>query len=159
MFEKAKILHRVEPIGDPPGHPCDDPISEHTASERRRYGGCGQNYSETPRKKMEVALMDLQKFIAVLKDYLAQQTPNYQDGDAESLLEMLFNVYTQFNGFNNEIIRQDFNDLYAAMNGKTLREMDEIIYPVCTLCRDHEKTGFQEGVKVGIRLAQEAHIV
>ena len=45
------------------------------------------------------------------------------------------------------------------MNGKTLREMDQIIYPVCTLCRDHEKTGFQEGVKVGIRLAQEANIV
>ena len=58
----------------------------------------------------------------------------------------------------NQIIREDFNDLYAAMNGKTLREMDQIIYPVCTLCRDHEKTGFQEGVKVGIRLAQEANI-
>ena len=43
------------------------------------------------------------------------------------------------------------------MNGKTLREMDQIIYPVCTLCRDHEKTGFQEGVKVGIRLSQELH--
>ena len=80
------------------------------------------------------------------------------DGDAETLLEMLFNVYTEFNGFDNQIIREDFNNLYAAMNGKTLREMDQIIYPVCTLCRDHEKTGFQEGVKVGIRLAQEANI-
>lgn len=71
---------------------------------------------------------------------------------------MLFNVYTEFNGFDNQIIREDFNNLYAAMNGKTLREMDQIIYPVCTLCRDHEKTGFQEGVKVGIRLAREANI-
>lgn len=102
--------------------------------------------------------MNLQKFVAVLRRHLDQETPNYQDGDAESLLEMLFNVYTEFNGFDNEVIRQDFNDLYVAMNGKTLREMDEIIYPVCTLCRDHEKTGFEEGVKVGIRLAQEAKI-
>ena len=66
---------------------------------------------------------------------------------------------TEFNGFDNQIIREDFIDLYTAMNSKTLREMDQIIYPVCTLCRDHEKTGFQEGAKVSIRLAQEANIV
>ena len=44
------------------------------------------------------------------------------------------------------------------MNSKTIREMDETIYPVCTLCRDHEKAGFQEGVKVVIRLAQEINL-
>ena len=38
---------------------------------------------------------------------------------------------------------------------KPLREMDKIIYPVCTLCRDHQRSGFVEGVKVGIRLKSE----
>ena len=99
--------------------------------------------------------MIINDFIKAMKTYVEAQTPNYQDGDAESLLEMLFNVYTEFNGFDNEIIREDFNALYAAMNGKTLREMDQIIYPVCTLCRDHEKTGFIEGVKVGMQLKCE----
>ena len=99
--------------------------------------------------------MIINDFINALKTYVEAQTPNYQDGDAESLLEMLFNVYTEFNGFDNEIIREDFNALYATMNGKSLREMDQIIYPVCTLCRDHEKTGFIEGVKVGVRLRNE----
>ena len=99
--------------------------------------------------------MSINDFINALKNHVEVQTPNYQDGDAESLLEMLFNVYTEFNGFDNEIIREDFNALYTAMNGKTLREMDQIIYPVCTLCRDHEKVGFLEGVKVGIRLSKE----
>ena len=102
--------------------------------------------------------MNITEFISRLKAYVETHTPNNQDGDTETLLEMLFNVYTEFNGFDNQIIREDFNNLYTAMNGKTLREMDQIIYPVCTLCRDHEKTGFQEGVKVGIRLAQEANI-
>ena len=73
--------------------------------------------------------MELQKFVQMLKNHLDQETPNYQDGDAESLLEMLFNVYTEFNGFDNEIIRNDFNTLYEVMNGKTLREMDEISSP------------------------------
>ena len=99
--------------------------------------------------------MKITEFSTRLKVYVEATTPRSEDLTPESLLEMLFNVYTEFNGFDNQIIREDFNDLYTAMNGKTLREMDQIIYPVCTLCRDHEKTGFEEGIKVGIRLAQE----
>ena len=72
--------------------------------------------------------MNITEFISRLKAYVESHTPNYQDGDAETLLEMLFNVYTEFNGFDNQVIREDFNNLYAAMNGKTLREMDQIIY-------------------------------
>lgn len=33
--------------------------------------------------------------------------------------------------------------------------MDKIIDTVCVLCREHELSGFEEGVKVGIRLKQE----
>ena len=102
--------------------------------------------------------MNITEFITRLKAYVEATAPKSEDHSPESLLEMLFNVYTEFNGFDNQIIREDFNDLYTAMNGKTLREMDQIIYPVCILCRDHEKTGFQEGIKVGIRLAQEVNI-
>ena len=40
----------------------------------------------------------------------------------------------------------------------TLKEIDEIIYAVCTLCRDHEKAGFIEGIKVGMSLANEVNI-
>ena len=103
--------------------------------------------------------MNITEFITRLKAYVEATTQKSEDNVQESLLEMLFNVYTEFNGFDNQIIREDFNELYTAMNGKTLREMDQIIYPVCTLCRDHEKTGFQEGIKVGIRLAIEEHLM
>ena len=90
-----------------------------------------------------------------LVTYVKANEQNFGDGDAESLLEMLFNIYTQFNGFDNAQIRKDFDSLYAAMNGKALKEIDEVIYPVCALCRDHEKAGFVEGVKVGIKLLTE----
>lgn len=98
--------------------------------------------------------MEMKAFVDTLRNYITHAEPAYAD-DAESLLELLFDAYTECNGFDNEVIRRDFNALYAAMNGKTIREMDEIIYPVCTLCRDHEKAGFEEGIKVGFRLAQE----
>ena len=41
------------------------------------------------------------------------------------------------------------------MNGMPLREMDQIVYPVCKLSRDHEKAGFIEGIRIGVLLAQE----
>ena len=91
--------------------------------------------------------------IALLKRHLEEHPPNFNDGD--SVLTMLYECYNEANPFDSEQIRADFHALYEVMNGKTLREMDEIVYPVCTLCRDHEKTGFLEGVKVGFLLAHE----
>ena len=41
------------------------------------------------------------------------------------------------------------------MNGIPLREMDNIVYPVCKLCQDHEKAGFIEGIRLGVLLAHE----
>ena len=68
---------------------------------------------------------------------------------------MLFDAYNESSGFDNAAIKVDFEELYRLMNGKALKEIDEIIYAVCTLCRDHEKAGFIEGIKVGNHLAQE----
>ena len=62
------------------------------------------------------------------------------------------------NSMDNAAIKADFERLYQLMNGKPLNEIDEIIYTVCTLCRDHEKAGFVEGVKVGMSLAKELNI-
>ena len=59
------------------------------------------------------------------------------------------------NPYDNEQIRADFEVLYQRMNGMELQEVDRVIYPVCTLCRDHERAGFVEGVRMGVILAQE----
>ena len=59
------------------------------------------------------------------------------------------------NPYDNEQIKEDFNELYRLMNGMELREMDRIIYPVCRLCRDHERSGFIEGIKIGVLLQAE----
>ena len=52
-------------------------------------------------------------------------------------------------------IKVDFEELYRRMNGMPLREMDKIIDTVCSLCRNHEKSGFVEGIKIGIQLGSE----
>ena len=95
--------------------------------------------------------MKMNEFMTALHTHLATLQPNYAD-NAESILEVLFDAYNESSGFDNTAIKADFEELYRLMNGKPLKEIDEIIYVVCTLCRDHEKAGFIEGIKIGINL-------
>ena len=98
----------------------------------------------------------MEKFFETLRTYVEQNPPNC--GDADSALGMLYECHNENSPYDNEQIRADFNELYQQMNGMPLREKDSIIYPVCKLCRDHEKAGFVEGIKIGIRLNAELQI-
>ena len=95
----------------------------------------------------------MKEFVEKLKQRVAENSPNY--GDADSILGLLYECFNENNPYDNEQINADFNELYRQMNGMLLREMDSIVYPVCELCQDHEKAGFIEGIKVGVRLAIE----
>lgn len=97
----------------------------------------------------------MRQIIEKLREYIAQDSCNL--GDEKSVLTMLYEAYSDCNRMDNEQIKADFNELYRLMNGMELREMDRIIYPVCTLCRDHERAGFMSGLKVGMLLYCELH--
>ena len=95
----------------------------------------------------------MKEFVEQLKQRVADNPPNY--GNSNSVLGLLYECFNENNPYDNEQIKADFEELYRQMNGMSLRDMDKVIYPVCKLCRDHEKAGFIEGVKVGIWLANE----
>ena len=95
----------------------------------------------------------MEQYIQKLRSYLAEE--KLQDESPQSILNMLYEAYNEINLMDDDKVKQDFHELYELMNGMPLREMDRIIYPVCTLCRDHERSGFIHVVQVGIRLAQE----
>ena len=95
----------------------------------------------------------MKSYLEALKNYIEQNSPNC--GDAESILGMLYECHNEHNPYDNEQIKADFHELYQQMNGMPRQEIDQIIYPVCRLCRDHERAGFVEGVKIGIWLAEE----
>ena len=94
--------------------------------------------------------MKMNDYLTALQTHLTTQQSTNQN-----ILDLLYDAYNGTTGLDNEEIKADFEELYQLMNGKSLQEIDEIIYAVCTLCRDHEKAGFIEGVKVGIGLGQE----
>ena len=95
----------------------------------------------------------IEKYIQTLKKLALSDEINL--GGADTVLGMIYECYNENHPYDNEEIKADFNELYHQMNGMPLREMDKIIYPVCKLCRDHEKAGFIEGIKVGIHLVTE----
>ena len=97
----------------------------------------------------------MRPYIEKLKTYLAEHPLDYGDCDAHSILEMLYSHYTEFNRMDTPQIKLDFEMLYHQLTGKSLRELDSIIDTVTTLCWHHEKSGFIEGIKLGILLATE----
>ena len=91
--------------------------------------------------------MKMNEYLTALQTHL-----NTQQSTDQNILDLLYEAYNDTTGMDNEAIKADFEKLYQLMNGKPLQEIDEIIYAVCTLCRDHEKAGFIEGIKIGFHL-------
>ena len=98
----------------------------------------------------------MKKYIETLKSHIQQHPLNC--GDADSVLGMLYECHNENSPYDKEQIRAGFNELYQQMNGMELREIDRIIYPVCKLCRDHERAGFVEGVKIGLKIRDELEV-
>ena len=99
--------------------------------------------------------MDMKKYLAALQAKEAtQQAPLCNDAD--TVLELLYNTYYEHVCTDDtDEIKQAFDELYHSMTAKTLKEKDEIIDAVCSLCRLHQQTGFVDGLKLGIHLSQE----
>ena len=99
--------------------------------------------------------MDMKKYLAALQaKETTQQAPLCND--ANTVLELLYNTYYEHVCTDDtDEIKQVFDELYHSMTAKTLKEKDEIIDAVCSLCRLHQQTGFIDGIKLGLQLAQE----
>ena len=98
----------------------------------------------------------METYFENLREYILEKHPDVSESD--SVLEMIYECYAQLNRMDNETIRKDFDELYQTMHGQSLREIDKVIYTVCTLCRDHEKAGFVNGIRIGIRLEDDLPI-
>ena len=88
-----------------------------------------------------------------LRTLVSQNPPDF--GDSDSVLAFLYEAYNETHNMDDAKTKSDFRTLYAAMNGMTLPEMDTILDPVCALCRDHQRSGFVAGIRIGVRLREE----
>ena len=92
-------------------------------------------------------------YLTVLRDRITAHPPDL--GVTDSVLNLLYEAYSEMDPMEGDQIRVRFHELYQLMNGVPLEKMDEIINPVCFLCREHERSRFVHGVQIGMLLAQE----
>ena len=97
--------------------------------------------------------MKMEEYIRALETYVESRKLNL--GDGETVISLLYEAYSDNNRMYDDQIKADFAELYQALNGMPLQEMDWIINPVCALCRDYERDGFVHGVQLGAQLAQK----
>ena len=95
----------------------------------------------------------MKDYLKVLRERITAHPPDL--GDTDSVLNLLYEAYSEMDPMEGDQIRAGFHELYQLMNGVPLEKMDEIINPVCFLCREHERSGFEHGVQIGILLARE----
>lgn len=95
----------------------------------------------------------MKDYLTVLRDRITAHPPDL--GDTDSVLSLLYEAYSEIDPMEDGRIKAGFHELYQLMNGVPLEKMDEIINPVCFLCREHERSGFVHGVQIGMLLARE----
>ena len=95
----------------------------------------------------------LNNYFENLREYITEKPLDFGDGD--SVLTLRYEAYADNNRMDDERIKEDFKKLYHLINGMTQTQMDTILNPVCALCIEHQRSGFVEGIKIGIRLRTE----
>lgn len=101
-------------------------------------------------------MMKMNEFMTALQTHLANQQPNYPDDNADTVLGMLCSTYYERNcNQDTDEVKQAYGELYQSMTGKSRKEKDEVIYAACRLCSRHQQTGFIDGIRLGLHMAQE----
>lgn len=112
-------------------------------------------YRAIRRVKDYLKLPEMVPFMEVLRNHIAAHAPNYGDWNAQSILQMLYVAYSEYNRFETDDVKSGFEGLYDLLRGLPLKNLDSVIDAVCDLCHSHEQAGFTEGLKVGVRLVDE----
>lgn len=112
-------------------------------------------YRSIRRVKDFLYLPETTTFVKILRQHIADHAPNYGDWDAKSVLEMLYVAYSEYNRVESTESKEGFDALYTSLSSLPLKTLDPIIDCVADLCHSHERDGFTEGLKLGVRMGDE----
>ncbi len=112
-------------------------------------------YRAITRVREFLSLQDYEDRWKPLIDHIMEHSPDWGECEPEGILDMIYETYREFNVMDDAQTKAGFKELYRLLDHLTLREQDPVIYAVCDLCHAHQRTGFTEGIKIGIRLGEE----
>lgn len=94
----------------------------------------------------------MKELLETLKQYILSHPPD--NGDGESILDMLFWHYVENNAIDNKKIRAQFTALRELL-ALPPKDYDSVFYAVSDLCLEHGRLTFTEGVHLGVLLMKE----
>lgn len=94
-------------------------------------------------------------FIDVLKMHIASSPPSYGAWNIHSVLDMLYVAFTNYNKIAPEEAKHHLQELRLSLEQVPSIDFDNAINIVSNLCNNYERSGFTEGLKLGIHLANE----
>lgn len=112
-------------------------------------------YRAINRIRKFIHLTNSDRFMEALRECVSKYDPNFGDGNARSVLEMLHIAYGRFNHFESPESKAGYTELYSKLSSLSLQSTDQIIDIVSSLCHSYERDGFTEGLKLGVKLGEE----
>ena len=99
--------------------------------------------------------MHVEKYLRKLSAYVAEHPPDFHAEDANSILDALFWAYSETACADSQAVQQYNENLNRLLNGLPVERANTIIDTVNDLCWEHERQGFINGFKIGMRMEQE----
>ena len=87
--------------------------------------------------------------------YIKATPLTFDDGDADSVLELLYNAYVNTQGSDPEEIKAKFATIEECLCEVSLDMNNYVFAAVCDLCMAFEKKGFMDGITLGSHLILE----
>lgn len=86
---------------------------------------------------------------------LLEESPVAVPCGAESLISLLYDAYFETQGPSSQAIKDGYKSLHDYIKNLPTNDKENVIDIVSTLCMEHERSGFTEGVKLGFQLKKE----
>ena len=97
----------------------------------------------------------MEEFLRKLSGYIAKHPPVLHSGDVDTILDVLFWAYSESAGADSKAVLQYNENLNCLLNGLPAERVNTIIDTVNDLCWEHDRQGFINGFRIGMRLEQE----
>ena len=90
-----------------------------------------------------------------IRAYFDSRQIDFSRMGAASLLDFIYQCYSEFHALDNEQIRACFADLEHFHDALPIEESDRLFSLVARLCIEYERAAFIEGIHVGVQLMEE----
>lgn len=100
---------------------------------------------------------NLKKAAQILEEHFTEKHPQF--GDVDSVLELLYWLYTEYNNLDNDQIREKFSELRklsSVHDQEGSKSFSDSIFTVASeLSLEYSRVSFVEGIRLGFMLFRE----